>query len=76
MLRLALCGAIALTTEAFSVSVNSSSSAPTCLDSLGKKIDWWFIYKQPNGFGKFCSITTLPRVDRASDVDRTLTYAR
>jgi deoxyribonuclease-2 len=28
----------------------SSAPSPTCVDSNGKKVDWWFIYKMPNGF--------------------------
>jgi hypothetical protein len=43
---------LALTADAQSVNYNSTTSAPTCLDREGKKIDWWFIYKQPNGFGE------------------------
>jgi deoxyribonuclease-2 len=30
--------------------ISSNSVTPTCIDRDNKVVDWWFIYKQPNGF--------------------------
>jgi len=54
-------------------------ASPTCLDESGKPVDWWFIYKQPNGFN-FAYLdsntkSTAPLTIHANLLNRTETGA-
>jgi deoxyribonuclease-2 len=54
MLQVAICCVFVLAVDGFGVrfenTTSGASADPTCIDRDGNKIDWWFIYKQPNGF--------------------------